>query len=110
MAPETSGFGKRVVEVVAGIPAGKVMTYGQIAALCGSARASRVVGGIAHYGNPELPWHRVVNLKGMTATGYWGGAEQQQKHLEAEGVVFGGDPPTLDLAKHLYQPNHTNND
>ena len=43
---------QRVEDVVSQIPAGRVMTYGQIAALSGSPRAARIVGGIAHYGDP----------------------------------------------------------
>ena len=62
------------------------MTYGQIAALCGSPRAARIVGGIAHYGDPGLPWHRVVNRHGGLASGYPGGPEAHKKHLEAEGI------------------------
>lgn len=30
------------------------MTYGQIAAICGNARAARIVGGIAHFGGAYL--------------------------------------------------------
>ena len=44
---------KKVDEIeslVAQIPRGRVMTYGQLAALCGNARAARIVGGIAHFG------------------------------------------------------------
>lgn len=48
------GFGERVNAVVASIPKGRVMTYGQIAALCGNARAARIVGGIAHFGGAYL--------------------------------------------------------
>ena len=85
-----SGFAERVVKLVATIPKSRVMTYSQIAALCGSASASRIVGGIAHFGPPELPWQRVVNKKGGLAAGYFGGREGQKKDLEAEGVeVFG---------------------
>ena len=57
-------FKSRVFALVAQIPPAKVMTYGQIAAMCGSARAARIVGGIAHFGPPELPWQRVVNKSG----------------------------------------------
>lgn len=35
--------------MVAQIPKGRVMTYGQIAAMCGSPRAARIVGGVAHF-------------------------------------------------------------
>jgi methylated-DNA-protein-cysteine methyltransferase related protein len=81
----------RVEELVAQIPEGRVMTYGQLAALCGSPRAARIVGGIAHYGDPSLPWHRVVNKKGGLASGYHGGRHNQKEHLEAEGVEVLGE-------------------
>ena len=67
------------------------MTYGQIAGMCGNARASRIVGGIAHYGNPDLPWQRVVNKEGGLAAGYPGGREAHTKHLEAEGISVSDD-------------------
>ena len=67
------------------------MTYGQIAAICGNAGAARIVGGIAHFGDPELPWQRVVNKSGGLASGYPGGREGHKKHLEAEGVEVSGD-------------------
>ncbi len=90
--PASGEFAQRVYALVAQIPPGRVMTYGQIAALCGSAQASRIVGGIAHFGPPDLPWQRVVNKKGGLAAGYYGGRAGQKKDLEAEGVeVFGDD-------------------
>src|ERR1700679_1560676 len=66
-------FREQVEALVAQIPKGRVMTYGQLAALCGNARAARIVGGIAHFGNPDLPWQRVVNKQGGLAAGYPGG-------------------------------------
>jgi methylated-DNA-protein-cysteine methyltransferase related protein len=87
-----STFSGRVCALVALIPKGRVMTYGQIAALCGNAQASRIVGGIAHFSDSALPWHRVVNKKGGLAVGYPGGRAGHKKDLEAEGVeVFGTD-------------------
>ena len=80
----------RIEAYVVQIPEGMVMTYGQLAALAGSPRAARVVGGIAHYGDSELPWHRVVNKKGGLASGYHGGRLTQKEHLEAEGVTCQG--------------------
>jgi len=85
-------FAERVYAFVASIPKGRVMTYGQIAALCGSSGASRIVGGIAHFGPIALPWHRVVNKKGGLAAGYYGGREGQKKDLEADGVEVLGEP------------------
>ena len=85
-------FAQRVYALVAQIPKGQVMTYGQIAGICGNARAARIVGGIAHFGPPDLPWQRVVNRKGGLAAGYYGGREGQKRDLEAEGVeVYGVD-------------------
>ena len=75
-----------VYELVVQIPGGRVMTYGQIAALCGSPRAARIVGGIAHFGPEELPWHRVVNKQGGLAGAFPGGRSAQAQLLEAEGV------------------------
>lgn len=63
------------------------MTYGQLAALCGNPRAARIVGGIAHFGDPNLPWQRVVNKQGGLASGYPGGKVGHQLALEAEGYV-----------------------
>lgn len=74
--------------VVAQIPRGRVMTYGQLAALCGNARAARIVGGIAHFGDPSLPWQRVVNKRGGLAAGYPGGRRAHQQVLEQEGVLI----------------------
>ena len=103
MASEILSFVGRVNDVVARIPKGKVMTYGQIAGLCGNARSARIVGGIAHFGDPELPWHRVVNAKGGLASGYPGGRKAHQKHLEAEGIEIDKNGQ-VNMEKHLWNP------
>jgi methylated-DNA-protein-cysteine methyltransferase-like protein len=80
---------KQLVEgFVRQIPKGRVMTYGQLAALAGNARAARIVGGVAHFGDPDLPWQRVVNKKGGLAAGYPGGRAGHRAVLEAEGFTF----------------------
>jgi methylated-DNA-protein-cysteine methyltransferase-like protein len=61
------------------------MTYGQIATLCGSPRSARIVGGIAHFGDLALPWHRVVNKSGGLASGYPGGKNAHCQVLQQEG-------------------------
>lgn len=80
-------FKQSVYELIAQVPVGKVTTYGDIAGLAGHANASRIVGGIAHYGPPELPWHRLVNRFGGLASAFTGGREVQQHLLEAEGIT-----------------------
>ncbi len=84
-------FRVRVEELVRQIPRGRVMTYGQLAALAGSAYAARIVGGIAHFGDPLLPWQRVVNKQGGLASGYPGGRGAHKQVLEAEGVEVSDD-------------------
>lgn len=86
MSEPDANFRARVEAIVAQIPRGRVMTYGQLAALCGNPRAARIVGGIAHFGDPNLPWQRVVNKQGGLATGYPGGKAGHQQVLELEGV------------------------
>lgn len=84
-------FAEAVYEYVAQIPEGRVMTYGQLAALCGSPRAARIVGGIAHFGPEGLPWHRVVNKQGGLAAAFPGGRTEHARRLEAEGVNVSED-------------------
>ncbi len=93
----------RVEALVAQIPRGRVMTYGQLAALCGTARAARVVGGIAHFGDPNLPWQRVVNKTGGLAAGYPGGRQAHAAHLRAEGVSV-DDDMRVDVRALLWWP------
>jgi methylated-DNA-protein-cysteine methyltransferase-like protein len=76
------------------------MTYGQIAALAGSPRAARIVGGIAHYGDSALPWQRVVKRDGSLAEGYPGGVEGHKQVLEAEGIHISA-AYQLDINKYI---------
>lgn len=85
MAVDAS-FRDKVYALMAQVPAGRVTTYGDIAALAGYANAPRVVGGISHYGPRELPWHRLVNRFGGLASGFPGGRRTQQEMLASEGV------------------------
>ncbi len=96
-------FRRRVETVVAQIPRGRVMTYGQIAAVCGQARAARIVGGIAHFGDPALPWQRVVNKQGGLASGYPGGRAGHKQVLEAEDVTV-SDDYRINVDKLLWWP------
>lgn len=102
---ETPGqdFKQRVQAIVAQIPAGKVMTYGQLAALAGSPFAARVVGGIAHFGDPSLPWQRVVNKSGGLAGGYPGGKSGHKQVLEQEGYQV-SDDFTVNVGELLWRP------
>lgn len=101
---DEANFRQRVEAIVVQIPEGRVMTYGQLAALCGNARAARIVGGIAHFGDPNLPWQRVVNKQGGLAAGYPGGRRAHAEHLIAEGVAITEDDYVVDMHNHLWWP------
>lgn len=79
------------------------MTYGQIATLCGRPRAARIVGGVAHYGDLDLPWQRVVKKDGSLAEGYPGGAEGHKTALELEGIEVSQDY-RVDMKSLLWRP------
>jgi len=83
---EPSDFKQNVYDIVSQVPRGRVVTYGDLAALAGRPYAARQVGGLAHFGPTHLPWHRVVNRQGDCASGYYGGKDGHQRALEAEGV------------------------
>ncbi|MGV9002013.1 MAG: MGMT family protein [Candidatus Saccharimonadaceae bacterium] len=86
-----SEFKKKVEVLMAQVPAGRVTTYGDLAALAGHPYAARIVGGMAHYGDEKLPWHRLVNRFGGLAAGYHGGRRTQEDHLLAEGITCTND-------------------
>ena len=79
----------KIYAIVRQIPAGKVATYGQIAALAGNRRWSRVVGFALHV-NPDpdgIPCFRVVNRLGQVSEAFaFGGGNRQIELLEAEGI------------------------
>ncbi len=85
-------FYDRYYDVVRRIPAGRVTTYGTVAALAGRPRHARQVG-YAMAALPDeagVPWHRVVNARGEISRRSGGGAggRIQRALLEGEGVVF----------------------
>jgi len=85
---------ERIWQIVALIPAGRVASYGQIAALAGMPRHARLVGRTMADlpDGTKLPWHRVVNasLKISQRRGSSGHLVQRQR-LEQEGIDFVGE-------------------
>jgi len=60
-----SAFYERVLTVVAQIPRGKTMSYGQVAAAAGSPKAARAVDSILKQNySPDIPCHRVIKSDG----------------------------------------------
>ena len=82
-------YRERVYAVVRQIPAGKVMTYGQLAIILGEGYTARTVGYVMHGSDEGVPWQRVINSQGKCSTGRLTiPLNLQQELLEAEGVVF----------------------
>ncbi|MDD4080287.1 MAG: MGMT family protein [Eubacteriales bacterium] len=81
-----SGFSEQVYALVAQIPQGRVMAYGQMARMLGMPRAARMVGWAMRNCPDRLPWQRVVMADGSIAGG--GYREIRRAMLEAEGVPF----------------------
>ena len=83
MAAVSDEHVERVRALVAAIPAGKVATYGDIAAAAGLSSA-RTVGWIMRSDSADLPWHRVIFASGRPAAHL---ACRQLELLRAEGVL-----------------------
>ena len=82
----TANLREAIYSLIAQLPSDKVTTYGDLAAMAGSPRAARIIGGIAHAGPEELPWHRLVNAQGGLAVGYHGGQDVQRQLLLQDGI------------------------
>jgi methylated-DNA-[protein]-cysteine S-methyltransferase len=83
-------FATRVLMVVRRIPAGRVATYGDVAAAAGRPRAARAVGNVMRGCNrPDVPCHRVVAAAGKLG-GYGGNLEMKRALLRAEGLQVRG--------------------
>jgi methylated-DNA-protein-cysteine methyltransferase related protein len=85
----------RIRAVIARVPRGRVITYGQAAAAAGFPRAARLTVR-ALQGTAPLPWHRVVAAGGRIALPGASGAEQRLR-LEVEGVTFRGGKVRMDI-------------
>lgn len=100
-------FRDRVYEIAKTIPAGKVMTYGQLAQLVGNPRAARAVGMCMRTNtDPKIvPCHRVVASNGkLTGYAFGAGVMTKKELLEKEGVIFVNDK--VDLVSSLWNPTN----
>ncbi len=86
--------------VIARVPRGKVITYGEVAEAAGFPGAARLTVR-ALQGEWGLPWHRVVGAGGRIALQGEEGQEQRLR-LEIEGVTFHGDRVRMD--RHRWVP------
>ena len=90
--------------VVRRVPAGYVVTYGQVAVLVGVPRAARAVGQAMHRCPPGVPWHRVVNAGGAVSRRRRNPSSMvsQRLLLEREGVRFRRN--AIELGRYRWTP------
>ena len=87
-------------EIIRSIPAGKVASYGQVAAAAGYPRYHRAVARFLKTAMPgELPWQRVLGAGGEIKLAGRAAAEQTLR-LRMEGVNFKGK--RIDLSRHQH--------
>ncbi len=95
-----------IYSVVRQIPRGRVASYGQVAALAGNPRWSRVVGYALHV-NPDpegIPCYRVVTKNGGLSEAFaFGGINVQRELLERDGVEFTPDGRVV-MEKYRWKP------
>lgn len=83
-AKPVRSFAERVVEVVAGIAPGELVTYGEVAREAGVPGAARAVGSVLREHGGGLPWWRVVTVNGRLVPGL---EARQTSLLGAEGIA-----------------------
>jgi methylated-DNA-protein-cysteine methyltransferase-like protein len=100
-----ASFHERVIAIVKRIPRGRVASYGQIARLAGNSRAARQVVRTLHSSSEKenLPWHRIVNRRGLISLPSGAGQELQRAMLEKEGIVFSANG-SIDLVRFGWKP------
>ena len=82
-------FDRQVYVLVRKIPAGRVASYGQVAAMLGRPRAARAVGGAMRRCPADVPWHRVLNGQGRISRRKRAASMLTQRMLlEREGVTL----------------------
>jgi len=92
VASDRAPFQRLVYRLIRRVPRGKVVTYGQVAAILGQPRGARAVGvALGALRGPlveTVPWHRVINAAGRCThrDGFW--ADIQRERLEEEGIAF----------------------
>ena len=93
----------RIVAVLREVPAGRVSTYGAVAAAAGLPRGARQVARLLHSLSRtlNLPWHRIVRSDGTIALGEGAGRELQAALLQEEGVTVLQNR-RVDLSRYAY--------
>ena len=89
--------------MILSIPAGRVSSYGKVAAAAGYPQYHRAVARLLRT-DPvdDLPWHRVLGADGgIKLPGE--AAREQKARLKLEGVKFKGDRVDMDTYEHAFR-------
>ena len=90
--------------MILSIPAGKVSTYGKVAAAAGYPRLHRAVAKLLRTAPPDhLPWHRVLGAGGEIKLRDEA-AHEQRARLKLEGVKFDGERVNMERFEHSLKP------
>jgi methylated-DNA-protein-cysteine methyltransferase-like protein len=110
--PDPKAYNALVYDIVRQIPAGRVVTYGQVAALIAppegvnlrqyEAQGPRWVGAAMANCPDDIPWQRVINAQGKISHRPGAGPMVQRQRLEAEGVEF-DDKDRVNLKKYTWE-------
>ena len=95
---------QRIYAVLAAIPSGVVVTYGQVAELAGLPRAARLVGRTLRHlpADSTLPWYRVINAAGKISLPLDSDSGKRQiARLQEEGLVVKGG--RISLSKYRWR-------
>ena len=101
-----NSFFQDVHEVAKLIPAGRVTSYGAIAAYLGTGQSARMVGWAMNqaHADPTIPAHRVVNRLGvLSGKMHFNPPESMAQRLLAEGVMV-HDDQVVNFASHFWNP------
>lgn len=97
----------RLYTLLASVPAGRVVTYGQLADLIGLPNRARWVGQVLKVlpRDTRLPWHRVVNAQGRISLPPMDGGNEQSERLRTEGILV-TDDGRVSLRLYRWHPDY----
>jgi methylated-DNA-protein-cysteine methyltransferase-like protein len=98
-------FTEKAIAIMKSIPAGQVMTYGQVAELAGNKRGARQIVRILHSMSKkyDIPWHRIINAKGEIGLKDEEGKFTQKEKLSSEGMTLMNNGK-VNLVTYCYHP------
>jgi methylated-DNA-protein-cysteine methyltransferase related protein len=87
------------------VPAGSVVSYGQVADMCDAPVTARIVGQLMASCPDDVPWQRVVGADGRLPIARRGAepAAMQRRLLEREGIGFLPDG-RVDMNRYRWMP------